>query len=171
MTDRAWEAIRPPARCAGSTSLEVRRAGNRSPCSALLFRELPLRFRRQSLGLGAQVGHELGQRRAGLVDPLQHRRRRLGRGFAGLLSILLGLLPDLGGTLLGAVDYRANVLGDDRARAVRGLGDLNDVSVLLVSHSTPYSGRESTVTDGSDRRPSSLQAAAVKRKRVPARAR
>src|SRR3954453_2154722 len=101
MTDRACEAMRPPARCAGSTSLEVRRAGNRSPCSALLFRELPLRLRRQSLGLGAQVGHELGQWRASLVDPLQHRGGSLGRGLTGLLSVLLGLLPDLGGTLLG----------------------------------------------------------------------
>src|SRR4051812_48188906 len=110
MTERACEAMRPPARWAGSTSLEVRRAGNRSPCSALLFRELSLRLRRQSLGLGAEVGDELGQRCAGLVDPLQHRSRRLGRCLAGLLSVLLGLLPDLGGALLGAVDDRPDVL-------------------------------------------------------------
>src|SRR3954464_4330941 len=103
MTDRACEAIRPPARCAGSTSLEVRRAGNRSPCSALLFRELPLRLRRQSLGLGAQVRDKLGQWRPGLVDPLQHRGSRLSSSLAGLLSVLLGLLPDLRGALLGAV--------------------------------------------------------------------
>src|SRR3954447_7657941 len=124
MTDRACEAIKPPARCAGSTSLEVRRAGNRSPCSALLVRELPLRLRRQSLGLCAEVGDELRQRRARLVDPLQHRSGRLGRGFTGLLSLLFGLLPDLGGPLLGAVDDRANMLGDDRAGAVRGLYNL-----------------------------------------------
>src|SRR3954451_18783055 len=121
MTDRACEAIRPPARCAGSTSLEVRRAGNRSPCSALLFRELPLRLRRQSFGLGAQVGYELGQWRAGLVDPLQNRSRGLGSGVAGLLSVLHGLLPDLRGELLGAVDDRADVLGDYRPGPVRGL--------------------------------------------------
>src|SRR4051794_34309704 len=128
MTDRACEAIRPPARCAGSTSLEVRRAGNRSPCSALLFRELPLRFRRQSFGLGAQVGDELGKWSAGLVDPLEHGSRRLGRGLARLLSVLLGLLPDLGGTFLRAVDDRADVLRHDRPGAVRGLYDLKDVS-------------------------------------------
>src|SRR3954466_876955 len=113
MTDRACEAIRPPARCAGSTSLEVRRAGNRSPCSALLFRELPLRLRRQSLGLGAEVGDELGQWCAGLVDPLQHRGCRLGSGLTGLLSVLLGLLPDLRGPFLGAVDDRTDMLRDD----------------------------------------------------------
>src|SRR3954454_21454148 len=104
MTDRACEAMRPPALFAGFTSLEVRRAGNRSACSALLFRELPLRFRRKSLGLGAQVRDQVGQRCAGLVDPLQNGRSRLCSGFARLLSVVLGLLPDLGGALLGAVD-------------------------------------------------------------------
>src|SRR3954468_23136887 len=137
MTDRAWEGIRPPARCAGSTSLEVRRAGNRSPCSALLFRELPLRFRRQSLGLGAQVRNQLGQGCAGLVDPLKDGRSRLCSGFARLLGVLLGLLPDLGRPLLGTVDDRANVLGDNRPGAIRGLYDLKDVSVLLVRHQSP----------------------------------
>src|SRR3954453_15821254 len=128
MTDRACEAMRPPARCAGSTSLEVRRAGNRSPCSALLFRELPLRLRRQSLGLGAQIRDELGQRRTCLVDALQDGRGRLRSRLARLLSVLLGLLPVLGRPLLGAVDDRANVLGNDRPSAIRGLYDLKDVS-------------------------------------------
>src|SRR4051812_47644467 len=138
MTDRACEAIRPPARCAGSISLEVRRAGNRSPCSTLRFRELSLRLGGQPLGLGAQIGDEFRQGRARLVDSLQHRCGRLRSRVPGLLSVLLRLLPDLCGPLLGAVDDRANVLGDDRAGAVRGLYDLKDVSVLLVRHQSPY---------------------------------
>jgi hypothetical protein len=104
----------------------------------LRFREFPLRLRGQSLGLGAQVRDQFGERIPDVVDPFQHGCCRLRSSVSDLLSVILCFLTDLSRPLLGTIDDRAHVLRDDGSGAIGRLNDLKAVSVQFFRHLIPW---------------------------------